>query len=783
MILLDLFSGIGGFHLGLERAGFEFEQVYFSEIDQHAIANYKYNFKNSKYAGDVKSISTSGIRRPNIITFGSPCFVKGTKVLTIDGFKDISDIVINDMVLTHMGRWCRVSQTNVKEHRGNIHDIKLGKDTERIECTPEHPFYVVRKTTKYNSKTRSYDIGWSSPYWEEAKNLDSSHHVVIASQKEDIDVDITESEAYLFGYYLAEGWLDKVIRKRDGKNMFRVYFGMHENEREHFERIVRGIKYRGRYENKKNLTVSFSDKYEGKAVKAIISNERLYNLFRSAGDNALSKVVPGIILSANKRIQEQFLEGYMYGDGSFNKNDNTYTALSKNIEMAYGLRHLIKRVHGELANIFYTKVNPTTIINGRKVKQNPYYSIRWKLDKSREVFSYEVNNNIVVKVVKNEARKSIESVYNFTVEGDNTYTVGNYVVHNCQDFSLAGKRRGLDGERSSLIDYALRAISKFRPDVFIWENVKGAFSSNDSEDFWAIIQAFANLGGYTIEWQLLNTSWVLPQNRERIYLVGHLTESFGNWQPIFPITENDFTFAKKNKPNEAKLQTQNSSCLSSKGGNRETDTYIASSVAGCLTGGGNSGGLHSDMDVVIHSRGRGFCKDAISDTCPTIRGSSFEHNTSVIQAPSATKKGYELAKSGDSINLQFLESKTRRGRVGKGVAQTLDCNCEQGVFLSEPRHKHGEDRIYTDIAPTVQARYGTGGDNIPYVSGIRRLTEIECERLQGFPDNWTKYGDYGEVKEIAKTNRYKLIGNAVTVDIVKLVAERIKINYENSSKF
>ena len=69
----------------------------------------------------------------------------------------------------------------------------------------------------------------------------------------------------------------------------------------------------------------------------------------------------------------------------------------------------------------------------------------------------------------------------------------------CQDFSLAGKRKGLEGERSSLIEYAIRAITDIRPSVFIWENVKGAFSSNAGADFWAILQAFANIGNYRLE--------------------------------------------------------------------------------------------------------------------------------------------------------------------------------------------------------------------------------------------------------------------------------------------
>jgi len=105
----------------------------------------------------------------------------------------------------------------------------------------------------------------------------------------------------------------------------------------------------------------------------------------------------------------------------------------------------------------------------------------------------------------------------------------------CQDFSIAGKRSGLGGTRSSLIGEAIRLIADLRPRFFIWENVKGTFSSNDGRDLWAIIQAFTNIGGYRLEWQLLNTRWFRPQNRERIYLVGHLGD--GGGRKVFPIGE------------------------------------------------------------------------------------------------------------------------------------------------------------------------------------------------------------------------------------------------------
>ena len=202
----------------------------------------------------------------------------------------------------------------------------------------------------------------------------------------------------------------------------------------------------------------------------------------------------------------------------------------------------------------------------------------------------------------------------------------------CQNFSTAGRREGLKGAKSSLIQHAIALIANIRPSVFVWENVKGAFSSNAGTDFWAILKEFTNIGGYTIEWQLLNTSWLLPQNRERIYLIGHLG---GKSIPgVFPFGE--------------------------------------------------------------------IAKDSSKKT-----RNIYDYSRTIL-------RGYKNSTSTGS----FIKTKDNK---------------------------------------------------------IRYLTEIECERLQGFPDNFTQYGDYnGIIKPIAKTQRYKLIGNAVTVDIVTMIAKRLK---------
>lgn len=105
----------------------------------------------------------------------------------------------------------------------------------------------------------------------------------------------------------------------------------------------------------------------------------------------------------------------------------------------------------------------------------------------------------------------------------------------CQDLSVAGKRAGLSGKRSGLFFEAMRIIKATKPKVFIFENVKGLLSSNEGRDFATVLRTITDIGLYECEWQLLNTRWFLPQNRERLYFIGHLA---GASRPkVFPIGE------------------------------------------------------------------------------------------------------------------------------------------------------------------------------------------------------------------------------------------------------
>lgn len=144
----------------------------------------------------------------------------------------------------------------------------------------------------------------------------------------------------------------------------------------------------------------------------------------------------------------------------------------------------------------------------------------------------------------------------------------------CQDNSIAGKRKGQrQGTRSGLLFEAGRIIHESQCQTFIAENVKGLYSVNGGYDFYEAIRFLTHLDTdspqYTVEVQLHNTAWLLPQNRERIYFVGHI--GTGGITRIFPITEND--------------------CGAIKGASDTTTVRT-------ITGGGNSGGMHSSMTLL-----------------------------------------------------------------------------------------------------------------------------------------------------------------------------------------
>ena len=296
----------------------------------------------------------------------------------------------------------------------------------------------------------------------------------------------------------------------------------------------------------------------------------------------------------------------------------------------------------------------------------------------------------------------------------------------CQDFSLAGKRKGMEGQRSSLVLEAIRLISECRPSVFVWENVKGTFSSNDGADFWAIIQAFANIGGYRLEWQLLNTSWFLPQNRERIYLVGYSTSPSG--RGVFPIATND--------RKALELQGQ---CVPA---NTILQRYTATA----------NGTYIGERELTSQVKQIGTKLDSNGGTQPYQQDRVYDAD-GIVPALNQGKSDFIIK---TNYTYEKVNETIRRNNFVEGEIKAMDLYNktlrDESPALTQPEH-----------------------NGISLFDGyrIRRLTPIECERLQGFPDQHTAYGNYdGEVKPMSNSQRYKQCGNAVTVDVVAAVAKK-----------
>ncbi|MGY5232840.1 DNA cytosine methyltransferase [Lactiplantibacillus plantarum] len=249
----------------------------------------------------------------------------------------------------------------------------------------------------------------------------------------------------------------------------------------------------------------------------------------------------------------------------------------------------------------------------------------------------------------------------------------------CQDISVAGKQKGFTaGKRSSLFFTVTGLIRDLeeedRPSYLLIENVKNLLSINRGLDFLKL-QIELDEIGYDVEWDVLDSAEVVPQHRERIFIVGHLRGR--RTRKVFPIIRED---GEADKPDKEVNQIGNISNSKSFGGNPQV----------------------------------------------TVR--------------EATKKGYDVAKLGDSINFSQPNSKTRRGRVGHDVANTLTTAIEQATLTDDLK--------------------------------IRKLTPLECWRLQGFPD-WAF--DRAKQAGLSDSQLYKQAGNSVTVPVIKAIAERMKL--------
>ncbi len=325
----------------------------------------------------------------------------------------------------------------------------------------------------------------------------------------------------------------------------------------------------------------------------------------------------------------------------------------------------------------------------------------------------------------------------------------------CQDLSIAGKRGGLAANRSSLFFEAIKIIQHKKPKYFIFENVKGLFSSNGGKDFDVVLRTIADIG-YDGQWELCNTRWYLPQNRERVYFVGHIR---GESRPkVFPLGESD----KKIKD----IQGQYTNTLKARYEAIGDGSYIIEGELNAQKKGLNQIGTIGEDSLAT----RVYDSDGLSTTL-TSQGGGSGAKTGLYKVKSAALRGRDNNPSG---NLEIRNDDVANCII-KGTNSSLVTYNYGSKALNETLEQNElkEDDIKAldlynrqaqDVAPCL-TNPKHSSLRLFEKSNIRRLTPTECERLQGFPDGWTD----GQ----SDTQRYKQLGNAVSVPVVKAVMERL----------
>lgn len=335
----------------------------------------------------------------------------------------------------------------------------------------------------------------------------------------------------------------------------------------------------------------------------------------------------------------------------------------------------------------------------------------------------------------------------------------------CQSFSLAGKRKGEDDDRGILFYNSHEFIKINKPRYFIFENVKGLLSDDNGNTFAKWIQY---LGGksvngvttlfpheeslpYHIYWKVLNAkNYNIPQNRERVFIIG-----------IRDDEDNNFTW-----PKEMFLERRLRDVLES---DVDEKYYLSERIIDGFI-------RHTENQ---NTKGNGFKfdpKDGESiGNCITARCFKMGVDDNYIKVKSATKQGYELAEIGeDIINFEHPDSKTRRGRVGVGVGQTLTTSCNQGVeevIQLNPSKESGgkqpyqQNRVYADYGIMTTVDTGCGRPSVYTNYKIRKLTPRECFRLMDFPDtfSWT----------VSDSQAYKQAGNSICVGVLSEILRKL----------
>lgn len=410
----------------------------------------------------------------------------------------------------------------------------------------------------------------------------------------------------------------------------------------------------------------------------------------------------------------------------------------------------------------------------------------------------------------------------------------------CQDLSVAGKRAGLSGERSGLFMDQIRIIKEMReqserttgiprPRFSVWENVPGAFSSHKSEDFRIVLEEFCKIAekaaaiprppngkwttagaivgnGWSVAWRILDAQfWGVPQRRRRIVLIA----DFGGYTAPEILFERKSMFgdsAPSGKTREeiaagAESGAGNTGLYIFKGGNgAKAGLSLSEKTAPCLTAAGS--GTNQAPTVCVYNGATITSKTNASnphpgDPCHTLGATGagraiYIQGNCIDRADTAGCNGkgwkYDVGYTLNTIDRPAVCVFDARGNGNGEVVPTLTGDHQSRVTdytaILYSKQSHAEYKK-SDVASTCTAHLGVDFADIVVAEPARRLTPLECERLQGYPDGWTNIGDWtdskGKKRKTSDSARYKALGNSIALPPWKWVLKRLCAQYERDA--
>lgn len=326
----------------------------------------------------------------------------------------------------------------------------------------------------------------------------------------------------------------------------------------------------------------------------------------------------------------------------------------------------------------------------------------------------------------------------------------------CQSFSVAGLRKGLDDPRGNLALTYLGILDHFRPKWCVWENVPGVLSSGGGRDFGAFLGALAELG-YGFAYRVLDAqNFGVAQRRRRVFVVGYL----GDWRPAAEVLfESDCLRGDIKK---------------GRGEKQDSTRGFVPSIANTLQTTCNDYSRADGFNMIAFENSRRDAVRLMEDKSNTLQ--SFM-GTGGGNVPCVAMQGNLIGRdAGGPQGIGVSESNTMYTLTKTdihAVAYSFDSLASNSMKSSNPHSGCRE----VELSKTIDTTYpcpskNQGGIGIMQSMAVRRLTPIECERLQGFPDDYTNIKD-----KCPDGPRYKAMGNSMAVPVMRWIGERInKVN-------